>query len=69
MFIFDVFEFSERMGALEIPRSEEFSPLKNAPGSKSDSPETCRSHLSALHKKWLIAAGAKITNKDGTNLS
>jgi UDP-N-acetylglucosamine/UDP-N-acetylgalactosamine diphosphorylase len=42
LFIFDTFPFTERFAALEIDRLEEFAPVKNAPGSASDSPDTAR---------------------------
>lgn len=61
-FVFDVFptlDFS-KFGCLEVHRSEEFSPLKNAPGSKEDSPETSRADLLAEGKKWLVEAGATV---------
>ena len=57
-FIFDVFPASKSMAVLEIVREEEFSPLKNAPGSKEDSPDTARALISALHRAWLSANGA-----------
>ncbi|KAG0434530.1 putative UDP-N-acetylglucosamine pyrophosphorylase [Dictyocoela muelleri] len=40
-FIFDSFKFSKKLGVIEVPRSLEFSPLKNSSESKVDSPETC----------------------------
>jgi UDP-N-acetylglucosamine/UDP-N-acetylgalactosamine diphosphorylase len=36
--------------------------LKNAPGSKSDCPETSRRDLLAQQKRWLIANGAEIAH-------
>jgi len=45
---------------LEVSRREEFSPLKNAPGTGSDDPETSRKDLLAQHQRWLEAAGAKL---------
>jgi hypothetical protein len=35
----------------QVVRAEEFSPVKNAPGSASDSPDTARAHLMALHSR------------------
>jgi UDP-N-acetylglucosamine/UDP-N-acetylgalactosamine diphosphorylase len=58
-FIFDVFPAAERLVALEILREEEFSPVKNAPGAAEDSPDTARALVSALHRRWLAAAGAE----------
>eukprot|EP01112_Ceratiomyxa_fruticulosa_P007826 TRINITY_DN2036_c0_g1_i1.p1 TRINITY_DN2036_c0_g1~~TRINITY_DN2036_c0_g1_i1.p1 ORF type:complete len:512 (-),score=102.25 TRINITY_DN2036_c0_g1_i1:40-1575(-) len=57
MFIFDVFQFSKKMVALEVHRDEEFSPLKNAPGSLKDSPETCLQDYCKLHTKYIQNAG------------
>eukprot|EP00980_Cylindrotheca_fusiformis_P005771 scaffold1203_cov117-Cylindrotheca_fusiformis.AAC.10 len=59
-FIFDVFPLSKAMAVLDVERSEEFAPVKNAPGSESDSPDTARKYISDLAKKWVIAAGATL---------
>lgn len=59
-FIFDVFSLSTNMTVMEVLRDVEFSPVKNAPGSETDSPETARRMISELSKKWLQAAGAKL---------
>lgn len=61
-FVFDVFPnltFNE-FASLEVERSSEFSPLKNAPGSSNDNPETSRKDLLNQSKRWLIEAGALI---------
>jgi len=60
MFVFDVFPFTERFAVLEVEREEEFSPLKNAPGTGSDDPETSRRDLLAQHKRFLEKAGATV---------
>ena len=60
MFVFDVFPFTKSLCVLEVPRREEFSPLKNAPGSAADCPETSRRDLLAQQKRWLINAGADV---------
>jgi UDP-N-acetylglucosamine/UDP-N-acetylgalactosamine diphosphorylase len=57
-FIFDVFPFSQRMAVLDVLREEEFAPVKNAPGSQSDSPDTARAYISKLAKRWVSKAGA-----------
>ena len=62
MFVFDVFPFAERFVVLEGAREEEFSPLKNAPGSKSDCPETSRHDLLAQQRRFLEAAGARFAS-------
>ncbi|KAF8640391.1 hypothetical protein AX17_000061 [Amanita inopinata Kibby_2008] len=60
LFVFDVFPFTEGFAVLEVERSEEFSPLKNAPGTGSDDPNTSRRDLLAQHKRFLERAGAKV---------
>lgn len=60
MFVFDVFPYTKRFAVLEVSRKEEFSPLKNAPGTGSDDPETSRKDLLSQQKRWLEAAGAKL---------
>lgn len=62
------------MVVLEVPREEEFSALKNPPGSKSDCPDTARVDLSNLHKSWIKNAGGsfaglKITDSLISNIS
>ncbi|KAK0546867.1 UDP-N-acetylglucosamine pyrophosphorylase [Tilletia horrida] len=59
LFVFDVFPFveSSRFAVHEVPREEEFSPLKNGKGAGSDCPETSRRDLLALQRKWLEALG------------
>ncbi|QRV94958.1 UTP--glucose-1-phosphate uridylyltransferase [Ceratobasidium sp. AG-Ba] len=66
LFVFDVFPFTQRMTILEVDRKEEFSPLKNAPGSGSDCPETSRADLLAQQKRWLEKAGATV--QDGVEI-
>ncbi|KAJ7170177.1 nucleotide-diphospho-sugar transferase [Mycena filopes] len=66
MFVFDVFPFTEHFAVLEVMRNEEFSPLKNAPGTGSDDPETSRRDLLAQHKRFLEKAGATV--KDGVEI-
>ncbi|KAJ3187052.1 UDP-N-acetylglucosamine pyrophosphorylase [Gaertneriomyces sp. JEL0708] len=60
MFIFDVFPFIDKMAVLEVDRKDEFSPLKNAPGSGSDSPETSRADILNQCVRWARAAGANV---------
>ncbi|KAJ3228392.1 UDP-N-acetylglucosamine pyrophosphorylase [Clydaea vesicula] len=66
LFIFDVFPFTERMAVLETHRKEEFSPLKNAPGSKDgDSPDTSRADILAQHVRFAEKAGATVLESEG----
>lgn len=60
LFIFDVFPFTRSLCVLEVERQEEFSPLKNAPGSAADCPETSRRDLLAQQTRWLVNAGAQV---------
>lgn len=62
MFVFDVFPFTQRFAVLEVARNEEFSPLKNAPGTGSDDAETSRRDLLAQQKRFLEHAGAKVVD-------
>ncbi|KAI8990637.1 nucleotide-diphospho-sugar transferase [Trametes punicea] len=62
MFVFDVFPFTKHFAVLEVARAEEFSPLKNAPGTGSDDPDTSRRDLLAQHRRFLEAAGAKVAD-------
>ncbi|TXT09092.1 hypothetical protein VHUM_02566 [Vanrija humicola] len=62
LFVFDVFPFTQSLTVVEVDRAEEFSPLKNAPGSKTDGPETSRRDLLAQQRRWLEAAGATIAD-------
>jgi UDP-N-acetylglucosamine/UDP-N-acetylgalactosamine diphosphorylase len=66
MFVFDVFPFTERFAVLEVARNEEFSPLKNAPGTGSDDPETSRRDLITQHTRFLERAGATV--KEGVEI-
>ncbi|KXN88854.1 UDP-N-acetylhexosamine pyrophosphorylase [Leucoagaricus sp. SymC.cos] len=61
MFVFDVFPFTQRFAVLEVERREEFSPLKNAPGTGSDDPGTSRRDLLAQHERFLENAGATVS--------
>lgn len=59
-FIFDVFPLSKKMAVLDVARAEEFAPVKNPPGTASDSPDTARQLFSNVAKEWLKEAGATL---------
>jgi UDP-N-acetylglucosamine/UDP-N-acetylgalactosamine diphosphorylase len=59
-FIFDVFPLSQKMAVLDVQRTEEFAPVKNARGSPSDSPDTARELISKLAQKWVVDAGGTL---------
>ncbi|XP_034935842.1 UDP-N-acetylhexosamine pyrophosphorylase [Chelonus insularis] len=63
-FVFDVFEYSRNLVAWQEPRESEFSPLKNHDSAGVDCPSTARRHVLALHKDWLLKAGAKLVQGD-----
>lgn len=62
LFVFDVFPFTRHFAVLEVARNEEFSPLKNAPGTGSDDPQTSRRDLLSQHRRFLERAGAKVAD-------
>lgn len=68
-FVFDVFPFAERFVVFEGPRAEEFSPLKNAPGAPADTAETSRRDLLAQQRRFLEAAGAKVSDSVEVEIS
>ncbi|CAG9837620.1 unnamed protein product [Diabrotica balteata] len=63
-FIFDVFEFSENFVTWEVPRTTEFSPLKNCENVHKDCPSTCRRDLLDLHKRYVIKAGGIVESAE-----
>lgn len=54
-FVFDALPLAERSVTQEVPRADEFAPVKNASGA--DSPQTAREALSEQAKRWMAAAG------------
>jgi UDP-N-acetylglucosamine/UDP-N-acetylgalactosamine diphosphorylase len=60
LFVFDVFPFTSSFYVLEVDRKDDFSPLKNAPGTGVDCPETSRRDLMNQCLEFLEATGAKI---------
>lgn len=64
-FIFDVFPLSRNMVLFEAPRADEFAPVKNAPGTTTDSPDTAREMISQQARRWVVAAGAELGPGDG----
>lgn len=69
LFIFDVFPHVDRLAIHEVLRAEEFSPLKNAPGTGSDDPQTSRRDLLAQQRRWLDSAGAIVADGAEVELS
>lgn len=61
-FIFDVFPSVEldKFGCLEVDRTEEFSPLKNAVTAANDNANTCRKAYLELGTKWVRESGGEL---------
>ena len=59
-FVFDLLPVANNALVVEACASEAFAPLKNASGSPTDSPETCKAAIVELHRRWLTNAGATI---------
>jgi UDP-N-acetylglucosamine/UDP-N-acetylgalactosamine diphosphorylase len=61
-FVFDVFDLVplDKFGLFEVDRKEEFSPLKNGPGSKVDNPATSRRDVLLQGRRWVEAAGGVV---------
>ena len=55
MFYFDCFPLCaiEKFGLMEVAREDEFAPVKNAPGEKSDTPESARKLYLDRDRRWL----------------
>ncbi|KAK9763187.1 UDP-N-acetylglucosamine pyrophosphorylase [Basidiobolus ranarum] len=62
VFVFDVFPFTENLAVFEVDRKEEFSPLKNAPGSGVDCPETSLRDITQQGLRFLQNSGAIVEN-------
>lgn len=67
LFIFDIFPFlpvddasSTPFAVLSVPRTQEFSPLKNAPGTGVDGPETSRRDLFLDSIRMIEEAGGSL---------
>ena len=59
-FIFDLLPAAKNAIVVEVDRDEYFAPLKNPNSAPTDSPDTVRSAIIALHRRWLEKAGAQI---------
>lgn len=59
-FIFDLLPAARQAIVVECDEATEFAPVKNAPGSGRDSPESVQAQMIALHRLWLASAGAVV---------
>ena len=55
LFIFDTFPMAQQVTLMEVARNSEFAPVKNAPGSAADSPDTARQAILSQHQRSVIA--------------
>lgn len=69
LFIFDVFPMADCVGLMEVAREEQFAPVKNAPGSTVDSPDTARAAVLKLHARWVERAGGLVQAGEGVEVS
>jgi len=65
-FIFDLLPEARRPIVVEYAEEECFAPLKNAPGAEKDTAEYVQQMMFAQHRRWLEAAGARVTQ--GVNI-
>lgn len=70
-FIFDIFPSValSKFGCLEVDRSREFAPLKNADGAKNDTPSTCRQAYLDLGTQWIRDNGGIVDSGDHVEVS
>ena len=63
-FIFDLLPLAKNAVVVEVDPPNHYAPLKNAPESPSDSPETVKRDIAAMYTAWLRQAGAVV--QEGT---
>ncbi|XP_076261960.1 UDP-N-acetylglucosamine pyrophosphorylase mmy [Rhynchophorus ferrugineus] len=68
-FVFDVFEFTNKFVTWEVPRTSEFSALKNADSAGKDCPSTARRDLLQLHKTYIENAGGNVADNADVEIS
>ncbi len=68
-FIFDLLPLARNPLVVEVEEASHFAPVKNAPGSPSDAPETVQTLMIALHRRWLEGAGATVAPQVAVEIS
>ena len=68
-FIFDLVPQAENPLIVEYPEEDVFAPLKNAPGEARDTPEYVRRFMVGQHRRWLEAAGTRVTGGVAVEIS
>jgi UDP-N-acetylglucosamine/UDP-N-acetylgalactosamine diphosphorylase len=61
-FIFDLMPSAAGAVVIEVDPARAFAPLKNASGAASNTPETVKAQMAALHRGWLRRAGAEVAD-------
>lgn len=69
LFIFDAFPKAKKVALMEVSRRDQFAPVKNAPGSMTDSPDTAREAIMRLHRRWVEAAGGRVEGVSGVEVA
>lgn len=69
LFVFDCFSLLDmkKFACMEVKREDEFSPLKNGPGTGEDDPETSKKDILQQGRRWVEAAGAVVTSESAAS--
>jgi UDP-N-acetylglucosamine/UDP-N-acetylgalactosamine diphosphorylase len=59
-FIFDLMPAARNAIVVEVDPAKAFAPLKNASGAATDTPDSVKAQMVALHREWLCSAGAEV---------
>lgn len=68
-FIFDLLPEARQGIVVEVDAQRTFAPVKNAPGAATDSPDTVRAQMIALHVDWLRRAGCEVAEGVAVEIS
>ena len=68
-FIFDLLPLADEAIVVEADKSTAFAPLKNGRGAEQDTPDSVKAQMIALHRDWLAAAGASVSDAARVEIS
>ena len=68
-FIFDLLPKAKNAIVVEVDPAKAFAPVKNKPGSPTDTPEAAQAAMVALYREWLAAAGAEVSEEIAVEIS